>query len=54
MPRTIVFMVNDIEHGVGVRLENTIVRVYPSMFCPSHDTLFINFYDSSDDKWNIP
>jgi hypothetical protein len=54
MPRTTASMVNEIEHGVGVKLENTIVRVYPSMFCPSHDTPFIDFYNSSDDEWNIP
>ncbi len=54
MPETTASMVNDIKHGVGVKLENTIVRVDPFMFCLSHDTSFIDFYNSSDDEWNIP
>jgi hypothetical protein len=42
-------MVNDVEHVMQIRLENTVVKEDPSMFRPSHNTLFIDLCDSSND-----
>lgn len=42
-------MVNDVEHVMEIRLENTVVKYDPSMFCPSHKTSFIDLGDSSND-----
>jgi hypothetical protein len=48
-PGITTFMVNDVEHIMEIRLENTIVKYDPSMFCPSHNTSFIDLCDSSND-----
>ncbi len=48
-PGITTFMVNDVEHVMEIRLENSIVKYDPSMFRPSHNTLFIDLCDSFND-----
>ncbi len=54
MLRTVIFVANDIEHGVQVRGELTLFGNESLMFCSKHDTSFIELCESSKDNGAVP